>query len=806
MNNVVVPVFTETIPVFGPPLRLPTGSLAAEVLKQVDVKGLFLPPSTLAELYSLPKGAELLKKPSVIVFAGGPLSEDVGNELMKHATLVQFYGSTEAGPIRQLFPKEREDWQYMEFHPDLSMEMQLVDDDDDSCEMVLFNEEETKDFSMLYHNFPGVYEFRTKDLFRPHPSKSGLWKFHARRDDIVVLSNGEKLNPVSMEANLMAVPGVSGALLVGQGRPRIALLVELQAHHNLGDEPIEEIWPFVARLSASMPDYGRVARSMIMVATPDKPFTRAGKGTVVRKLTLAKYENEINALFEDNSSSRGASPLLNPESCSVEDVEDVIQTKVGKVLEGKGLVDVDKEQDLYRQGLDSVKSLEVVDELKRSLVSISGDRCGWLSPTVLYTYPTIKELAEVLLRWIKTGAGPGSEDRISRMRDTLRALETSLPDTSIHLINDSTHEGLTIVIIGSTGFLGQRLLLSFVQDPKIEHIYCLNRSGSALKQWTNFVGEKELDLVSAQQKVSFHQADFTKPAFGISQEIYAEMQNNCNVILHSAWQVNFVLPLPSFSDSLTGLMSSIKLAASSRYSCRLLFISSIAATGVFGMPGVTRKTVPEAIEKNLGASMSTGYGESKMIAEQLLDSACRRSGISTSILRVGQVAPSSNIKEAQWPNMDSVKAMLLTSKELKLVPDDLVEVDWLPVDTVVEIVQRIMHHEAPAENLALSVYNLVNPTPVPWSEFVPSLLKWCGEESKIENLAKWLAAVQRQSVGDFQGLPALQLVSFYELLTSRGELHRYDQGRLLHALKNAPTIEPISEKLFGCWIGQLHTR
>ena len=44
------------------------------------------------------------------------------------------------------------------------------------------------------------------------------------------------------------------------------------------------------------PAFARVFKEMIIVAHPEKPLPRAGKGTVIRKQALALYEQEINDL------------------------------------------------------------------------------------------------------------------------------------------------------------------------------------------------------------------------------------------------------------------------------------------------------------------------------------------------------------------------------------------------------------------------------------------------------------------------------------------------------------------------------
>ncbi len=44
----------------------------------------------------------------------------------------------------------------------------------------------------------GQGAYATSDIAIPHPTKSGLWKIVARADEQIVLSNGEKTNPVPL--------------------------------------------------------------------------------------------------------------------------------------------------------------------------------------------------------------------------------------------------------------------------------------------------------------------------------------------------------------------------------------------------------------------------------------------------------------------------------------------------------------------------------------------------------------------------------------------------------------------------------
>lgn len=45
-----------------------------------------------------------------------------------------------------------------------------------------------------------------------------------------------------------------------------------------------------------VPGFARIFKEMILVARPDKPLPRAGKGTVIRKQSLALYADEIEEM------------------------------------------------------------------------------------------------------------------------------------------------------------------------------------------------------------------------------------------------------------------------------------------------------------------------------------------------------------------------------------------------------------------------------------------------------------------------------------------------------------------------------
>ena len=86
--------------------------------------------------------------------------------------------------------------------------------------------------------------------------------------------------------------------MIGNGRSRAALLLELSDEHGFGADPVVRIWPIVEAASNDVPAHGRVSRSMIIIVSPDKPFARASKGTIIRRLTEMLYSDEVQKIYK----------------------------------------------------------------------------------------------------------------------------------------------------------------------------------------------------------------------------------------------------------------------------------------------------------------------------------------------------------------------------------------------------------------------------------------------------------------------------------------------------------------------------
>lgn len=486
------------------------------------------------------EGLERAKQLDFVLYAGGPLSNTTGSLLNEVTDVCQFYGSTETGSVPTLVPL-REDWAYLEFHPIYGADMQPSEDD--AYEMVLHKDPRLQGVRGLSCNFPEVEHWHTKDLFRPHPTKPNLWQFHGRKDDIIVLSNGEKFNPVPSETVIAGHHLVSGALIVGQGRFQAALLIEADETVAPPESLIDDIWPTIERANAQAPGHARVIRSLITVAGPSKPFERAAKGTVIRKMTAEKFAGEIESLYSGKTIT-GRAPVLAATD-DLNAIRNYVRTSVILSFAIPGLKDDD---DLYVLGLDSLKSVEIVSILKAGLGALD---TSWLSIQTLYAHPTVQKLSEATykrlnLQEIEEENGP-KQSRIATMANLVQSFTRDLPNTPSRGTRLPLSSKLNILLTGSTGSLGTHLLQSLLDDPAISKVYCLNRSPNAQEKQSKSFTLLSLSPNLNTPRVEFIHANYGEAQLGLPDVLYKELTSTVDIIIHNAWKVDFNHTLSSFS-------------------------------------------------------------------------------------------------------------------------------------------------------------------------------------------------------------------------------------------------------------------
>ncbi|KAG6860000.1 hypothetical protein C0995_000687 [Termitomyces sp. Mi166 len=221
-------------------------------------------------------------------WAGGPLLLKLGNTLSEAGLMLcPLYGATEVGINMRYIPiaiKDPGDWEYMQFQDHMNIRWVPQGDGSFECQFLSNKKHET-----MLNNLPDVPGYATSDLWRPHPTKKGLWKI------------------------------VQGAVIFGHERdqtgiliePKVGIEIDIEDHIQLASLR-NILWPNIEEANNIAPAHSRIFKEMILFTLKGKPLPRTVKGSVLQKVALKDYEKEINTIHDDVEAAVGkaSSPIF----------------------------------------------------------------------------------------------------------------------------------------------------------------------------------------------------------------------------------------------------------------------------------------------------------------------------------------------------------------------------------------------------------------------------------------------------------------------------------------------------------------
>ncbi|KAH9884898.1 acetyl-CoA synthetase-like protein [Xylariomycetidae sp. FL2044] len=805
-------IFRNSSPVLGPPHMIPDGALLKSVLQHQKLRALFLVPSVVEQLLQEPNGIELFRHVDVVAWAGAPPSPTLGDRLAEVVYLISPYGSTETFLIPELSLSPQY-WAWHEFNPLFKHEMRPYDAKNRVFELVIFADESTQDTSAVYHTLPGVSEYHTKDLFLQHPENPNIYKYYGRLDDIIVLANGEKVNPVPLEVQLQSHGSLNGALMVGHGRTKTALLVEprepLDEHAR--SELLESIWPLVEDLNSLVPGQGRVARGMLLVSSPERPLAKTAKGNVVRKLAEQAYADEIDRLYsDDHAPGKLVSVSLKSSVRRVYERENVMEFLRGILAASFSQVAVmSPDEDFYSHGLDSVMTLEITANLRRNVQEQTSGPVGWISPRTIYRNPTLASLSDVMVKFLGNGVVPDADHRLENAAMVERAVAAhveALPKRSKPAQSPISSRPSKVAIIGSTGYLGSYLVLELLRDQDIAHVYCLNRRSDAQRTQEAALLEMDGTVASLLPKLRYMTIKFGEEDLGLQQHDYDLVAREVDVIIYNAWRLDFALALRSFEPFLRTLRDVAALATEGRdRPARVIFVSSLSSVAAMA----AKTGVPEAPVHDGSAALNFGYAQSKLAAERILAIASRDCGLAVSLVRVCQTGGASAAADgghgdgagvgADWADQAWLSALLRTSKAMGCMPSGLAPVDLVPVDTVASILAELV--TSPPTGDSPQVVNVRPPQSTPWAMFLDIMRETYGVTATVP-LRDWIVKLRALPVHNADvvaRMPAVKLLEYYEELSVAGQSASVVQTGFLDNLSQVK-VPVVERQTLEAWL------
>ncbi|KAG2139356.1 hypothetical protein DEU56DRAFT_980346 [Suillus clintonianus] len=397
--------------------------------------------------------------------------------------------------------------------------------------------------------------------------------------------------------------------------------------------------------------------------------------------------------------------------------------------------------------------------------------------------------------------------KVSEMRSLVAKYTSGFKSPKTLLPSSLSSRDCVVLITGTTGVFGAHLLECLLRAPQISRIFLLNRT----KPGTLTMLERHQEIFQAQaldqtgletDKVMYLEGTLDKDYFGLLPATFNEMVQNVTHIVHVAWPVDFIIPLAAFDHALHGLRNLVDFAISSPWQVppQFLFISSFEVLNGYGLTSTS--AAEEALIQDPSVSISTGYVESKWVAEHVLAAASDATRLKPMIIRVGQLTGGRN---GQWKTTEWIPSIIGSGLSLGALPDRSDTVNWLPIDVAAASIVEMF-------NSPPGVYHLTHPSPVSWTVLMQ-------EAARIMNIplvppTQWLASLEEQASSQTttsQNNPALRLLDLFRYTPHRSNLttntvNLEPELSCAKVLQESPTLRSTISSPLGAtdvakWIG-----
>ncbi|KAJ7625813.1 putative nonribosomal peptide synthetase [Roridomyces roridus] len=784
---------------------VPTAENAIENAQRAKANGIVAVPAMILEWAAEEKHVQYLKTLNLLTYSGGPLSERVGDRLMKEGVnLVPMYGATEFGAPSIVKRHQEEvdagEWAWLRFSDRVHVRWMPQGDGTFECQFLTTPETH----QVAVENLPDTKGYSTKDLFERHPTKPDLFKIVGRLDDVLIMANGEKTVPGPMEDVMMSSPHIRGAVMFGRERNQIGVLIEPHPHQKV--DPSDEkqlaeyrnlIWPIIQEANENAPSFARIYKEMILVTQPSKPMVRAPKGTVIKKATWALYTAEIDALYNTiEASSNAGSDVEPPSSWTQKDLEPWLMKHANQLADRP----LRAGDDLFDQGFDSLNATflrhRIVGALRNSEHK---DAAAKIPQNIAYSHPSIQDLTSAIVRLVRGGDAAASDsDSVDDHKAAVEAMISKYShgfDRPIPPIATTPRSSDAVVLLtGTTGALGSHILAMLLESASVQRVYAFNRRGRtpiSERQHDAFVDRGLNTELLSSAKLVYLEGDTAKSDLSLPADVWTELRDKITVVIHNAWMLDFNKKLSSFESHIKGTRNLIDFARSSPNPVRFLFTSSIASAQGWDQ---SLGPFPEELQLDASVAVGNGYGEGKYASERILAA----SGLEATSFRIGQVSGAAT--NGAWSTTDWVPAIVKSSLALGAFPSDPSSlVAWLPAEAVSgAIVDAALTTTTPPFAI-----NLVHPRPVPWDLVMSSMAD--SVNVPLKPFAQWVQDVRDRvpnaTAEDLEHIPGIKILDFLAAAEAGQASTEFSTTKAQKLSDSMRLLEPLNANDARRWMG-----
>ncbi|KAK3699958.1 hypothetical protein LTR37_016202 [Vermiconidia calcicola] len=477
--------------------------------------------------------------------------------------------------------------------------------------------------------------------------------------------------------------------------------------------------------------------------------------------------------------------------------EDELQKYLLEQVQASGIPVTTIDDDFHSAGMDSLLAMQLRNAI---IKSVSPDM--ELSQNIIFEAGNVRELC-VQLESMDSKADSASD--IAEKMSTMVERYSMFRRGKGHVIRSPGKH--TVLLTGATGSLGAHLLAQLVARSDVRAVYCPVRGDDPARRLEDALRQRSLLTPALKSKATPVSFDVDKAAFGLDGTTLETLRNDLTLIIHAAWPVNFQLSLASFEPHLRGLQSLIQLSmdVKSQHPARMLFCSSMGvALSTQGQRRITEEPIMD-----LRQASASGYTQSKLVSEYIVQRAAEDFGAAACNLRIGQII--GDLKLGLWNENEAPPSMVRSALTLKKLPALDMECSWMPVDTMAaSIIELAM---LPREREQRLVYNLCNPRTFSWSrDFLPALTD-AGLKFTTTSFDEWLEELKGYSASHSIQVaaaecPAVKLIEFYEATygkKQRGSALGFDT-RAAQAdsptMRDAPDVVKVGlvATMLGAWL------
>lgn len=290
-----------------------------------------------------------------------------------------------------------------------------------------------------------------------------------------------------------------------------------------------------------------------------------------------------------------------------------------------------------------------------------------------------------------------------------------------------------IVVTGANSFLGVHLVEALLEWGATE-VACLVRSAGGLSAQQRFAQALDENHITLDlSRVRVFEADLRKPRLGLAQGDYDYLDSHYGALLHNAAQVNHVLDYQALAaDNIEPLFECLRFCEGRRKKI-FNFVSTLSACSAVGADGRVLEADPASTPP---IYIRNGYNLSKWVGERILSRA-REQGVWVNLFRPGNITFDSRSGACQ-PHRNRLMLMLKGSLQLGQVPSLEIDFDLMPVDFLARFVAFHGSRHQPAQ----SVFNLHNPQPLRWRDYLASFREQ-GHVFELVSVEQWQRQLTR---------------------------------------------------------------